>query len=55
MCVCFQKEHTRQLSVRLSHPACEAELQALSQSEAGRQEKLAEDIHNSQLELQVSL
>ncbi|XP_046904045.1 coiled-coil domain-containing protein 180 [Hypomesus transpacificus] len=51
----MKKEHARKLSVRLSHPACEAELQALSQSEAGRQKKLAEDIHNSQLELQASL
>uniref|UniRef100_A0AAZ3RSU2 Coiled-coil domain containing 180 n=1 Tax=Oncorhynchus tshawytscha TaxID=74940 RepID=A0AAZ3RSU2_ONCTS len=51
----FQKKHSGMLSVRLSHPACEKELEALNRAEEERQRELTNAITNTLQELQVTL
>uniref|UniRef100_A0A3P9A2R7 Coiled-coil domain-containing protein 180 n=2 Tax=Esox lucius TaxID=8010 RepID=A0A3P9A2R7_ESOLU len=46
-----KKKHSRLLSVRLSHPACQKELEALKSAEEDRQRELANAITNAHQEL----
>ncbi|XP_060762949.1 coiled-coil domain-containing protein 180-like [Neoarius graeffei] len=50
-----KREHSGQLSVRLSHPACEEELNRLVTAEDDRQEELRKAITNNRLELQACI
>lgn len=50
----FKKKHSDKLSVRLSHPACEKELETLNRAEEERQRELTNAIMNTLQELQVS-
>ncbi|XP_051522130.1 coiled-coil domain-containing protein 180 [Myxocyprinus asiaticus] len=50
-----RKEHSNQLKVRLSHPACERELEQLMLAEDERQKKQRQSIHNTRQEVQVSV
>ncbi|KAM6954483.1 coiled-coil domain-containing protein 180 [Aplochiton taeniatus] len=47
-----KREHKGQLSVRLSHPACEVELQSLRLAEEDRQKQLNSAIHRTHAALQ---
>ncbi|XP_029573624.1 coiled-coil domain-containing protein 180 isoform X4 [Salmo trutta] len=48
-----KKKHSGKLSVRLSHPACEKELEALNRAEEERQRELTNAIMNTLQELQA--
>uniref|UniRef100_A0A4W5QDV3 Coiled-coil domain containing 180 n=1 Tax=Hucho hucho TaxID=62062 RepID=A0A4W5QDV3_9TELE len=48
-----KKKHSGKLSVRLSHPACEKELEALNRAEEERQRELTNAITNTLQELQA--
>ncbi|XP_036454190.1 coiled-coil domain-containing protein 180 [Colossoma macropomum] len=50
-----KKEHSNQLRVRLSHPACEEELSRLVMVEQDRQEEQRKATQNSRLELQACI
>ncbi|XP_066513480.1 coiled-coil domain-containing protein 180-like isoform X3 [Hoplias malabaricus] len=50
-----KKEHSSQLRVRLSHPACEEELNKLTTAEKARQEEHTKAIHNTRLEFQACI
>lgn len=49
-----QREHSGQLRVRLSHPACETELKQLVEAEGERQREQRQAIHNNRQEVQVT-
>ncbi|XP_030647705.1 coiled-coil domain-containing protein 180 [Chanos chanos] len=51
----LKKEHSSQLRVRLSHPACEKELERLALAEEERQRKQTQGIQNMTLELKACL
>lgn len=50
----LQREHSKQLRVRLGHPAHEEELKSLCVAEENRQIEQENTIHRFKLELQVS-
>ncbi|XP_060738579.1 coiled-coil domain-containing protein 180-like [Tachysurus vachellii] len=50
-----RRKHRGQLSVRLSHPACEEELNRLVTAEDDRQEEQRKAIENNRLELQACI
>ncbi|XP_058230944.1 coiled-coil domain-containing protein 180-like [Hemibagrus wyckioides] len=50
-----RRKHIGQLSVRLSHPACEKELNRLVTAEDNRQEEQRKAIENNRLELQACI
>ncbi|MCJ8746829.1 hypothetical protein PDJAM_G00146240 [Pangasius djambal] len=50
-----KREHSSQLCVRLSHPACEVELSRLVTAEDDRQEEQRKAIENNRLELQACI
>ncbi|XP_077087784.1 coiled-coil domain-containing protein 180 [Siphateles boraxobius] len=50
-----RREHSGQLRVRLSHPACETELKQLVEAEDERQREQRQTIHNNRQEVQACI
>jgi hypothetical protein len=51
--MCVQRKHSSQLKVRLGHPACKEELDALRRREEDRQSQYRSRINRIYEELQV--